>query len=88
MKLTTPTPWSIDALGYIRGADNQNILEKPENAYLICKTVNCFDKLIEALKEISEGKGRYSLDQFEHCRNTVEDMKELAKDALKLIEEA
>lgn len=36
----------------------------------------------KALREISEGKGRYSQDQFEHCRNTVEDMKELAKAAL------
>ena len=39
-------------------------------------------RLREALQEISEGKGRFSRDQFEHCRNTVEDMKALAIEAL------
>ena len=34
--------------------------------------------LREALQAISEGKGRFSRDPFEHCRNTVEDMKALA----------
>ena len=41
------------------------------------------ERLKEALEEIKKGEGRYSLDQFEHCRNTVEDMKELAEQALK-----
>jgi len=35
-----------------------------------------------ALREISEGKGRYSMDPLEHAGNTIEDMKELAKEAL------
>ena len=39
-------------------------------------------ELLEALKEIAEGKGRYSENQFEHARNTIEDMKELAKAAI------
>ena len=39
-------------------------------------------RMREALQEISEGKGRFSRDHFEHCRNTVEDMKALAVAAL------
>ena len=35
-----------------------------------------------ALKEIAKGKGRYDHDPFEHCQNTVEDMKALARQAL------
>lgn len=38
-----------------------------------------------ALAEITEGKGRFSLDNYEHARNTIEDMKELAQEALKSI---
>ncbi len=55
--------------------------------------INCQDKetanvflaalaMYEALKEISEGKGRFSLDQLEHADNTIEDMKQLAIEAL------
>ena len=40
-------------------------------------------RLLEAaLREIAEGKGRYSLDHMQHCMNTVEDMKQMAVDAL------
>lgn len=57
-----------------------------------CRLINCFGerdslkaankRLREALREISEGRGRFSLDNFEHARNTIEDMKELALAAL------
>ena len=40
------------------------------------------ERLRKALEEISEGKGRVSRDHFEHCRNTVEDMRALAVKAL------
>ena len=30
----TPTPWSIDALGYLRGPESENILENHDNAAL------------------------------------------------------
>ena len=36
----------------------------------------------EALAEISQGKGTFSRDHFEHARNTIADMKELAVRAL------
>ena len=38
-----------------------------------------------ALEEISEGKGRYSMDHLKHAANTIEDMKALAVKALKEI---
>lgn len=41
-----------------------------------------------ALQEISEGRGRYSLDPLTHCGNTVDDMKKLALDALEKYPEA
>ncbi len=38
-----------------------------------------------ALEEISEGKGRYSMDHLEHASNTIQDMKALAVKALEEI---
>ena len=48
--------------------------------------LNRLDKAREALQEIAKGYGRFSTDQFEHCRNTVEDMKELAAKAVEEME--
>lgn len=39
-------------------------------------------RLREAMAEISEGKGRFSLDHHEHACNTIDDMKALAVAAL------
>ena len=39
-------------------------------------------KFIEALEEISEGKGAYDIDPLKHCGNTVRDMIELANKTL------
>jgi len=44
--------------------------------------------MYEALKEISEGKGRYSLDPLTHASNTIDDMKEVAIKALIKAEES
>jgi len=38
-----------------------------------------------ALTEISEGKGRFSLDHLTHAGNCIEDMKKLAVDALEAL---
>ena len=38
--------------------------------------------LLEILQEISEGKGAYDQDHFQHCKNTVSDMKELAQQGI------
>ena len=48
----------------------------------------CVVGLIEALREISEGRGRFSLDHHQHAKNTIEDMKEIAVKALRTFEQA
>ncbi len=40
----------------------------------------------EKLEEITRGAGRFSRDPLIHASNTVEDMKELAREALALME--
>ena len=61
-----------DFLKVITHLQNESIKLKADNS-----------RLVEVLKEISEGKGRYNPDQFEHAKNTIQDMKELAIQALK-----
>jgi hypothetical protein len=39
-------------------------------------------RLRETLQEISQGYGRYSMDPLTHASNTIDDMKQLAIDAL------
>jgi len=41
------------------------------------------NELLEALKEISKGEGRYDMDKLIHASNTIEDMKNIAKEAIK-----
>ena len=38
--------------------------------------------LIEALREIAKGKGAYSRDPLTHAKNTIDNMKEIASDAI------
>ena len=40
------------------------------------------NKLLEALKKIEEGRGRFNRDHLTHCENTVEDMRTIARDAI------
>lgn len=40
------------------------------------------DALVKALEEIAEGKGAFSRDPFQHAKNCIEDMKQIALDAL------
>ena len=35
-----------------------------------------------ALQEITKGRGRHSRDPYEHAENTIDDMKQVAQDAL------
>ena len=48
----------------------------------IAKLEKEVERLRGWLGKISEGRGRFSMDNFEHCRNTVEDMKAPALEAL------
>ena len=54
------------------------------NAY--AKLISKAPEMYEALKEISEAKGAYSLDKLEHCSNTVKNMVEIANSLLKDLE--
>lgn len=40
------------------------------------------DFMIRVLTEISEAKGRYNEDKFTHACNTIQDMQELAVNAI------
>lgn len=48
----TPTPWAVDALGYIRGPNSENILEVKENAEFVCLAINSHEELLESLKKL------------------------------------
>ena len=39
--------------------------------------------LMIALIKIQEGRGRFSVDHLKHAENTIEDMKEIARKALR-----
>ena len=43
-------------------------------------------KLLEALKEIAKGEGKYNRDPLQHAENTIENMKTIANKAIALIE--
>lgn len=39
-------------------------------------------QMLEALKEIAKGEGRFSTDHLKHASNTIDDMKDLATAAI------
>jgi hypothetical protein len=98
----TPRPWAADpderegyewnihiveaADPHMRIAFTSNGPGSEANAALIVKAVNNHDALVRALEEIAEGVGRYSHNAFEHACNTIEDMKQIALDALARLE--
>jgi len=49
----------------------------------LVKCWNMHDEIIEGLKEIAEGKGRYDTDKLKHASNTIEDMITIAKELIK-----
>ena len=53
---------------------------------LYCPLHAAAPALLEALKEIAEGKGQFSQDHLTHAKNTIEDMKMLATIAIALAE--
>jgi len=65
---------TLETICYI----SRETIESEANAHLISAAPDMY----EALKEISEGKGRYSMDKLTHASNTIDDMKELALNAL------
>lgn len=64
--------WCEHAIGAIRALAPGRELE----------AAKALPGIVEALREITETKGRFSLDHHEHACNTIEDMKQLAVGAL------
>lgn len=44
-------------------------------------------ELLDALKEIEEGRGRFSCDPLTHAGNCIEDMKQIATEAIRRAKE-
>ena len=66
--------------------DDQGMMFIAWSSWDEAKRTSKTDELLTALKEIAKGEGAYSRDQLEHCVNAVENMKNLAKQAIKLVE--
>lgn len=64
------------------GSDKEYIKQR-EEIEANMKLIAAAPDMLEALLEISEGKGRYNENQLIHASNAIEDMKQLAKDAIK-----
>lgn len=58
--------------------DDNNCKVMDANAKLMASA----PKMLEALIEIAKGKGRYSMDKMEHASNTIQDMIQIANDAV------
>lgn len=41
-----------------------------------------YEELVESLRQIAKGEGRFSLDHMTHANNTIEDMKAIAEKIL------
>ena len=73
--------------------DRKNLLRNPnweplEPIFIITQSeladiIDTYTDFLEALTEISKGKGRYNMDKLTHASNTIDDMKELAINAIK-----
>jgi hypothetical protein len=50
----TPTPWSVNAMGYLCGPDSENILENHDNGTFIVRAVNVHEELVKQLKRMIE----------------------------------
>ena len=60
---------------------------------VICECPECPEKdkkitmLLGALKEIAKGEGAFSLDPLKHANNTIQNIIDIAYDAMKATEE-
>ena len=62
--------------------------EQRQSAALIVRAVNSHAALVEALREIVKGEGEFSRNPLTHAENTIDNMKEIARAALKQAEES
>jgi hypothetical protein len=68
-------------------ADQANVIRRFKAVKDFIREKSAAPELLEALIEISEGKGRYDLDPIQHAGNCIEDMKEIALEAIKKVKE-
>jgi len=61
---------------------DKEYIKQSEKIEADMKLIAAAPKLLAALIEISEGKGRYNEDKLIHASNTIEDMIQLAKEAI------
>ena len=84
----TPGPWH--SVGHNIEDDNGKVVATTEapngdefpRAGTNRRLIAAAPELLEALKEIAEGKGRFSQDPLTHASNTIEDMIEIAHNAI------
>ena len=55
------------------------------DAEVICDCPYC-EPLLAALKEIAKGEGKFNRDPLTHANNTIENMINIAQDAIKAVE--
>lgn len=67
--------------------NGRDLITDTANAAELVRRWNLHEQLVEALKEISKGEGRYSMDKYQFACNCINDMKALAVAALKLARE-
>lgn len=87
----TPGPWRVIHQRTIREihssngpkvADVYDFTGDSQFARADARLIAAAPELLEALKEIQEGRGAFSMDHLTHAANTIEEMKALAKTAI------
>ncbi len=87
----TPGPWKVYQVGFGYNITPDVSSETPwvlakvyqcSNAHANAQLMTAAPDLLEALKAISEGMGRYNRNKLQHAENTIEDMKAIALAAI------
>lgn len=68
--------------------ENKGLSYKPEpERRTYAKLEKKLNLALDALREISKGEGEFNMEPIMHAANTIENMKSIAINAIKLIEE-
>jgi hypothetical protein len=65
---------------------DEEYIEKHDEIVKNMNLIAAAPVMLETLKEIAKGQGRYDHDRLRHCANAVEDMQKLAQDMINQIE--